>query len=55
MKYSDKVIIMLEFKDTDIETLIADSFSLDSGILTVKKDNIKRTLRLDLIKSIFIL
>lgn len=55
MKKSDKVLITLEFKGSNMETLIAESLSLESGILTVKKDNIKRTLILDLIKSIYIL
>lgn len=45
---------MVEFKDSDSERFVTDSFSLDSGILTIKQDNVKRTLRLDLIKAIYI-
>lgn len=45
---------MVEFKDSDSERFVTDSFSLDSGILTIKQDTVKRTLRLDLIKTIFI-
>lgn len=54
MKKSNKVRIMVEFKDSDSERFVTDSFSLDSGILTIKQDSVKRTLRLDCIKSIYI-
>lgn len=45
---------MVEFKDSDSERFVTDTFSLDSGILTIKQDTVKRTLRLDNIKSIYI-
>lgn len=45
---------MVEFKDNDSERFVTDSFSLDSGVLTIKQYNVKRTLRLDFIKSIYI-
>ena len=45
---------MVEFKDSDSERFVTDTFSLDSGILTIKQDSVKRTLRLDCIKSIYI-
>lgn len=48
------VNIMVEFKNSDSERFVTDSFSLDSGILTIKQDSVKRTLRLDLIKTIYI-
>lgn len=54
MKKSNTVRIMVEFKDSDSERFVTDSFSLDSGILTIKQDTVKRTLRLDFIKTIFI-
>lgn len=54
MKKSNTVHILVEFKDSDLERFVTDSFSLDSGILTIKQDNIKRTLLLDYIKSIYI-
>lgn len=54
MKKSNNVHIMVEFKDSDSERFVTDSFSLDSGILTIKQDTVKRTLRLDFIKSIYI-
>ena len=46
--------IMVEFKDSDSERFVTESFSLDSGILTIKQDTVKRTLRLDSIKTIYI-
>lgn len=46
--------IVVEFKDSDSERFVTDSFSLDSGILTIKQDTVKCTLRLDFIKSIYI-
>lgn len=45
---------MVEFKDSDSERFVTDTFSLDSGILAIKQDSVKRTLRLDCIKSIYI-
>ena len=54
MKKSNTVRIMVEFKDSDQERFVTDSFSLDSGILTIKQDTVKRALRLDFIKSIYI-
>jgi hypothetical protein len=54
MKNSNTVRIMVEFKDSDSERFITNSFSLDSGILTIKQDTVKRTLRIDFIKSIYI-
>ena len=54
MKNSNTVRIMVEFKDSYSERFVTDSFSLDSGILTIKQDTVTRTLRLDLIKSIYI-
>lgn len=54
MKNSNTVRIMVEFKDSDSERFVTDSFSLDSGILTIKQDTVIRTLRLDFIKSIYI-
>lgn len=54
MKKSNTVCIMVEFKDSDSERFVTDSFSLDSGMLTIKQDTVKRTLRLDFIKTIFI-
>lgn len=48
------VNIMVEFKNSDSERFVTDLFSLDSGILTIKQDSVKRTLRLDLIKTIYI-
>lgn len=54
MKKSNTVRIMVEFKDNDSERFVTDSFSLDSGVLTIKQYNVKRTLRLDFIKSIYI-
>lgn len=47
MKKSNTVRIMVEFKDSDSERFVTDSFSLDSGILTIKQDYGKRiTVRL---------
>ena len=54
MKKSNMVRIMVEFKDSDSERFVTDSFSLDSGILTIKQDTVKCTLRLDFIKTIYI-
>lgn len=54
MKKSNTVRIMVEFKDSDSERFVTDSFSLDSGILTIKQDNVKRTIRLDHIKTIYV-
>ena len=54
MKKPNMVNIIVEFKNSDSERFVTDSFSLDSGILTIKQDSVKRTLRLDLIKTIFI-
>ena len=54
MKKSNMVRIMVEFKDSDSERFVTDSFSLDSGILTIKQDTVKRTLLLDFIKTIYI-
>ena len=54
IKKSNTVRIMVEFKDNDSERFVTDSFSLDSGVLTIKQYNVKRTLRLDFIKSIYI-
>lgn len=45
---------MVEFKDSDSERFVTDSFSLDSDVLIIKQDYGKRTLRLDSIKSIYI-
>ena len=47
-------IIIVEFKDSHLERFATDSFSLDSGVLTIKQDYGKHTLRLDFIKSIYI-
>lgn len=46
--------IIVEFKDSDSECFVTDSFSFDPGVLTIKQDTVKRTLRLDYIKSIYI-
>lgn len=54
MKKTNTVRIMIEFKDSDSERFVTDSFSLDSGLLTIKQDTVKRTLRLDFIKTIYI-
>nr|DAQ76984.1 MAG TPA: hypothetical protein [Caudoviricetes sp.] len=54
MKKSNTVRIMVEFKDSDSERFVTDSFSLDTGVLTIKQDTVKRTLRLDFIKTIYI-
>jgi hypothetical protein len=54
MKKSNTVRIMVEFKDSDSERFVTDSFSLDSGVLTIKQGYGKSTLRLDFIKSIYI-
>lgn len=54
MKNPIMINIVVEFKDSDSERFVTDSFSLDSGILTIKQDTVKRTLRLDFIKSIYI-
>lgn len=54
MKKSNTVRIMVEFKDSDSERFVTDSFSLDTGVLTIKQDTVKRTLRLDFIKAIYI-
>ena len=51
---SNRVHIIVEFKDFDSERFVTDSFSLDSGVLIIKQDYGKRTLRLDFIKSIYI-
>lgn len=51
---SNNMRIMVEFKDSDSERFVTESFSLDSGILTIKQDTVKRTLRLDSIKTIYI-
>ena len=45
---------MVEFRNSDSERFVTDSFSLDSGILTIKQDTVKRSLRLDFIKTIYI-
>ena len=37
MKKSNTVRIMVEFKDSDSERFVTDTFSIDSGILTIKK------------------
>lgn len=54
MKNPIMINIVVEFKDSDSERFVTGSFSLDSGILTIKQDTVKRTLRLDFIKSIYI-
>lgn len=54
MKKPNTVRVMVEFKDSDSERFVTDSFSLDSGLLTIKQDTVKRTLRLDFIKAIYI-
>ena len=54
MKKSNMVRIMVEFKDSDSERFVTDSFSVDSGVLIIKQDYGNRTLRLDFIKSIYI-
>ena len=54
MKKSNTVRIMIEFKDSDCERFITDEFSLESGVLTIKQDTVKRTIRLDYIKTIYI-
>lgn len=51
---SNRVNIIVEFKDFDAECFVTDSFSLDSEVLIIKQDYGKRTLRLDYIKSIYI-
>ncbi len=45
---------MVEFKDSYPYRFVTVSFSLDSSILTIKQDTVKRTLRLDFIKTIYI-
>lgn len=54
MEQLNKVIIIVEFKELTYERFVAGSFSLDSGILTIKQDTVKCILRLDFIKSIYI-
>lgn len=54
MNKKNTVHILVEFKDSDCERFTTDTFTLDSGVLTIKQDGIKRTLRLDYIKSIYI-
>lgn len=54
MRNKNTVDIAVRFKDKDEEYFVTDSFSLDSGILTIKQDTVKRTLRLDFIKTIYI-
>ena len=54
MKKSNTVHVMVEFKDSDCERFTTDEFSLESGVLTIKQDTVKRTLRLDYIKTIYI-
>ena len=55
MKKSNNVHVLVEFKDSDCERFKTDTFSLESGILTIKQDGgVKRTLPLNYIKSIYI-
>ena len=54
MEKSNTIRIMVVFKDYSSERFVTDSFSFDSGILTIKQDSVNRTLRLDFIKSIYI-
>ena len=55
MKKSNNVHVLVEFKDSDCERFKTDTFSLESGILTIKQDvGVKRTLLLHYIKSIYI-
>lgn len=54
MKETNIVHIIVEFKDLTYEGFVTDLFSLDSDVLTIKQDCIKRTLRLECIKSIYI-
>lgn len=52
MKKSNTVRIMVEFKDSYCERFITDEFSLESGVLTIKQDTVKYTIRLDCIRAI---
>ena len=54
MSKKNNVRIIVEFKDSDCERFTTDSFTFDSGVLTIKQGNVKRTLRLDYIKLIYI-
>lgn len=54
MRNKNTVYIAVRFKDKNEEYFVTDSFSFDSGILTIKQDTVKRTLRLDLIMAIYI-
>lgn len=54
MRNKNTVDIAVRYKDKDEEYFVTDSFSLDSGVLTIKQDSVKRTLRLDTINTIYI-
>lgn len=54
MRNKNTVYIAVRFKDKHEEYFETDSFSFDSGILTIKQDTVKCTLRLDLIMAIYI-
>lgn len=50
-----KVIIVVAFKNAESECFVADSYLIDSDVLTIYQGNIKRILRLDFIKAIYTL
>lgn len=55
MKKSNNVHVLVEYKDSDCERFKTDTFSIESGILTIKQDcGVERTLLLDYIKTIYI-
>ena len=54
MRNKNSVDICVRFKNGDDEYFVTDSFSLDSGILAIKQDTVKCTIRLDYIKTIYI-
>lgn len=49
----NKVIIVVTFKNEESECFVADSYLIDSHLLTLIQGDIKCTLRLDLIKVIY--
>ncbi len=54
-KKKNKVIIVVVFKNAESECFVTDSYLIDSHLLTIIQGNIKRTLRLDVIKAIYTL
>ena len=51
----NKVIIVVELKNEELECFVVDSYLLGLDVLTLKQGNNKRTIRLDLIKAIYTL